>query len=211
LPPVGNDVVDLASPGNPGKSMDGRFCDRVLTVEERALLVGAEQPDALLWAIWAAKEAAYKAISRDDPAVCSIPRQYHVVLDMGNGAGMVARLAGKVITPRGELALRVALTADRVHAVAAGSEAALDRLCGRVEGLDGAGDPSPFVRAGLIREIARFLGCAAGDLSVVKDRGAPRMLFRGRLLAAEVSLSHDGRFVAFVFDPATLISEDCVG
>ena len=54
----------------------------------------------------------------------------------------------------------------------------------------------------------------AGDLSVVKDlggAGAPGVLFRGRLLAAEVSISHNGRFTAFAFDPATLIPADCTG
>jgi len=214
LPPVGNDIVDLAAPGNLGKSGDGRFCGRVFTVEERALIAGAARPEALLWAFWAAKEAAYKAVSRGDPAVCSIPRQYRVALDTGNSAGTAARLAGKVITPGGELALRVALTADWVHALAAGSEAALDRICQRVDGLDVAGDPSAFVREALLREIARHLDCSAGNLSVVKDPGgpgAPGVLFRGRLLAAEVSLSHDGRFAAFAFDPVTLIPADCTG
>ena len=214
MPPVGNDIVDLAAPGNLGKSGDGRFCGRVFTAEERALIARAVRPDALLWALWAAKEAACKAVSRGDPAVCSIPRQYRVVLEPGNAAGTAARLAGKVITPSGELVLRIALETDWVHALAAGSEAVLDRLCRRVECLDGASDPSAFVREALLREIARHLDCPAGDLSVVKDPdgpGVPRVLFRGRLLAAEVSLSHDGRFAACAFDPATLIPADCTG
>jgi phosphopantetheinyl transferase (holo-ACP synthase) len=204
---VGNDVVDLAAPDNLGKSGDGRFLGRVFTAEERALIAGAARPDALLWAFWAAKEAAYKAVSRANPAVCSIPRQYRVVLEPGNAAGTADRLAGKVINPGGELVLRIALTADWVHALAAGSEAALDRICRRVEGPDVAGDPSAFVREALLWEIARRLDCPVGDLSVVKDPngpGVPRVLFRGRLLATEVSLSHDGRFTAFAFDPATL-------
>ena len=214
MPGVGNDVVDLKDPENIGKSRDDRFLGRVFTAGERELIASAPSPDTLLWSLWAAKEAAYKAVSRVDPAVCSIPRQYRVVLETGNAAGTAIRLAGKVITPGGELALRVALTADWVHALAAGSEAALDRICRHVEGLDGAGDPSAFVREALLREIARFLGCAAGDLSVVKEPGgpgAPGVLFRGRLLAAEVSLSHDGRFAALAFDPATLIPADGAG
>ena len=217
MPPVGNDVVDLAAPGNLGKSGDCRFLGRVFTAEERALIAGAARPDTLLWAFWTAKEAAYKAISRGDPTVCSIPRQYRVVLETGNAAGTAVRLAGKVITPRGELVLRVALEADWVHALAAGSEAALDRICRRVERLKGTRgnvNPSAFVRGELLREIARRLCCPAGDLSVVKDPdgpGVPRVLFREDLLAAEVSLSHDGRFAAFAFDPATLIPADCAG
>jgi hypothetical protein len=216
LPPVGNDVVDLAAPGNPGKSGDDRFCGRVFTAEERALISGAPQPDALLWALWAAKEAAYKAISRGDPAVCSIPRQYRIEIN-GDSAlfishGKINRalspfITGRVITPAGELALRIALTANWVHALAAGSETVLDRLCRRVEALNGAGDPSAIVRKGLLREVARHLCCPVGDLSVIKDSGgsgAPGVLFRSRPLAVEVSFSHDGRFTAFAFDPATL-------
>jgi phosphopantetheine--protein transferase-like protein len=214
---VGNDIVDLAAPCNLGKSGDGRFCGRVFTAEERALIAGAARPDALLWTLWAAKEAAYKAVSRGDPAVCSIPRQYRVVLDTENAAGTAARLAGKVITPSGELVLRVALWADWVHALAAGSEEDIERICQHVELREGTGsdvNPSAFVREALLREIARRLDCPAGDLSVVKDPdgpGVPRVLFRGRLLAAEVSLSHDGRFAAFAFDPATLIPADSAG
>jgi phosphopantetheinyl transferase (holo-ACP synthase) len=208
LSPVGNDVVDLAAPGNIGKSSDARFCGRVFTVEERTLIAGAACPDALLWAIWAAKEAAYKAVSRDDPAVCSIPQRYRVVPERNRKTGALSLflLTGKVITPRGELALRIDATEERVHAVAAGSEGDLARLCRRVDRLDGAGDPSAFVRKNLLREIARSTGCPVGDLRVVKDPvgpGVPRVLLRGRLLTTEISLSHDVRFTAFAFAPVS--------
>ena len=211
MPPVGNDIVDLAAPCNLGKSGDGRFCGRVFTAEERALIAGSPRSDTHLWAFWAAKEAAYKAVSRGDPAVCSIPRQYRVVLETADAAETAARLDGKVITPRGEMALRIAVTADYVHALAAATETDITRLCRRVDrlkGTEGDADPSAFVRGKLLREIARRLGCPAADLSVVKDpddSGVPRVLFRGRVLTAKVSLSHDGRFTAFAFDPAAMI------
>jgi phosphopantetheine--protein transferase-like protein len=215
LPGVGNDVVDLKDPENIGKSRDDRFLGRVFTAGERELIASVPSPDTLLWSLWAAKEAAYKAVSSADPAVCSIPHRYRVVLEAEDATRKIVRLAGKVITPRGELVLEVAVSADWVHALAAGAEEALKRLCRRVkrlEGRKGAVNPSAFVRGALLREIARRLDCPVGDLSVVKNPdglGAPRVLFRGDLLAAEVSLSHDGRFVAFAFDPATLIPADC--
>jgi phosphopantetheinyl transferase (holo-ACP synthase) len=217
LPPVGNDIVDLAAPGSPGKSGDERFCGRVFTAEERALIAGAPSPDALLWALWAAKEAAYKAVSRDNPAVCSIPRQYRVEIN-GDSALFVSQrkinralsplIAGKVITPRGELALRIERTADWVHAMVAESEEVLDRIFLLVESPGGGDDPSAFVRRGLLREIACLLDCPVGDLSVIKNpagSGAPSVFFRGYPLTKEVSLSHDGRFTAFAFDPLALI------
>lgn len=217
MPGVGNDVVDLKDPENIGKSKDDRFLCRVFTAGERELIASVPSPDTLLWSLWAAKEAAYKAVSSADPAVCSIPRRYRVVLEAEDATRKIVRLAGKVITPRGELVLEVAVSADWVHALAAGAEEALKRLCQRVkrlEGGKGAVNPSAFVRGALLREIARRLDCPVGDLSVVKNQdglGAPRVLFRGELLAAEVSLSHDGRFAAFAFDPATLIPADCTG
>lgn len=217
LPGVGNDVVDLKDPENIGKSRDDRFLCRVFTAGERELIASVPSPDTLLWSLWAAKEAAYKAVSSADPAVCSIPRRYRVVLEAEDATRKIVRLAGKVITPRGELVLEVTVSADWVHALAAGAEEALKRLCQRVkrlEGGKGAVNPSAFVRGALLREIARRLDCPVGDLSVVKNPdglGAPRVLFRGELLAAEVSLSHDGRFAAFAFDPATLIPADCTG
>ncbi|MDO9228498.1 MAG: 4'-phosphopantetheinyl transferase superfamily protein [Syntrophales bacterium] len=214
---MGNDVVDLKDPENIGKSRDDRFLCRVFTAGERELIASVPSPDTLLWSLWAAKEAAYKAVSSADPAVCSIPRRYRVVLEAEDATRKIVRLAGKVITPRGELVLEVTVSADWVHALAAGAEEALKRLCQRVkrlEGGKGAVNPSAFVRGALLREIARRLDCPVGDLSVVKNQdglGAPRVLFRGELLAAEVSLSHDGRFAAFAFDPATLIPADCTG
>lgn len=218
MPGVGNDVVDLKDPENIGKSRDDRFLGRVFTAGERELIASVPYPDTLLWSLWAAKEAAYKAVSSADPAVCSIPRRYRVVLEAEDATRKIVRLAGKVITPRGELVLEVAVSADWVHALAAGAEEALKRLCRRVkrlEGGKGAVNPSAFVRGALLREIADRLDCSVGDLSVVKNPdglGAPRVLFRGDLLAAEVSLSHDGRFAAFAFDPATLpVPADCTG
>ena len=224
MPPVGNDVVDLKETGNRGKSRDERFLDRVFTPEERSLLAGAACPDALLWALWAAKEAAYKAVSRDDPGVCSIPRRYRVALDGENVckpidlAGFVGSLAGRVLTPRDEVALRVIVTDDYVHALTAGSEAGLARIMLRVDRMgrpedavgvhraehagdrEDTGDPSAFVRGQLLLEIARRLCLPVDDLDIRKDSegpGAPRVFLRDRPLAAEISLSHDGRFTAF--------------
>jgi hypothetical protein len=269
---VGNDVVDLKDPENQGKSRDERFLLRAFAAEERVQIRGSEDPDALLWSFWAAKEAAYKAVSREDPGVSSSPRRYRVALeepavkrafarDSGREAGdwsagsaqeIVSaadrpasrrrgrpRLAGRVFTPRGERALCIWVAAEHVHALAAESEEVLAAVLFRVERIDAFGvaedacrvgragepeihlnrfqtegalpvfpgrygseglDPSTFVRERLLREIASRCSCPVGDLEIRKDRrgpAAPRVFLRDRPLAAEISLSHDGRFTAF--------------
>jgi hypothetical protein len=237
LSPLGNDVVDLEASENRGKSGDRRFLDRVFSAREQRLIGTAELPDVLLWALWAAKEAAYKAVSRNDPTVCSIPRRYPVLLDrekvravqcgaagavcpvapgdsysVGLGlmgaAGDACRLTGRVLTPGGGgLALRIAVTDGCVHALAAGASEAFDHIVERVDFCEEGGDtddPSAFVRARLIREIAGRRHLPAEEIEIRKDPecpGAPRVFHRGLPLADEISLSHDGRFTAFAWHP----------
>lgn len=206
---MGNDVVDLEKPENRGKSGDRRFLDRIFTARERRLISAAEDPDGLLWALWAAKEAAYKAVSRDDPTVCSIPRRYPVLLDGEEvgAAGGLRRLAGRVLTPRGKLALRIAVTESYVHALAAGASEAFDHIAERVDRREECGDtddPSAFVRAQLVREIADRLHLPTEEIEIRKDPagpGIPRIFHRGLPLDDEISLSHDGRFTAFAWLP----------
>ncbi len=113
--------------------------------------------------------------------------------------------AGRAITPRGELALRIIVTDDYVHALSAATEDNLDRIFQRVDRMDVGEDPgdvSAFVRRQLLCEIARSLDCPLGELSIGKEPlgpGAPFVLRREQPLAVEISLSHDGRFVAFAF------------
>ena len=204
MPPVGNDIVDLEESDNRGKSGDGRFLGRIFTPEERELIAGADCPDALLWSLWAAKEAAYKAVSRDNPDVCSIPRRYRAILGtaplffLEENRSDIPIFSGRVFTPQGELALRVAVAKGYVHALTAGSEAELERV---VQHVDRVGvDPSAFVRRRVLREIARRNQCPFEDLEIRNDPvgpGAPRVFLRGLPFAADISLSHDGRFAAF--------------
>lgn len=203
MPPVGNDVVDLKLPENQGKSGDDRFLGRVFTSEERDRIAGAAHPESFLWALWAAKEAAFKVVSRDDPTVASTSRRYDIRLDPSPVSETC--LTGRAITPRGELVLRIIVTDDYVHAVSTATESNLDGIFQRVDRMGVGGDPgeaSDFVRRQLLREIARCLDCPLGELSVGKEPlgpGAPFVLRRGQPLDIEISLSHDGRFAAFAF------------
>jgi hypothetical protein len=164
LPPVGNDIVDLREPDNCGKSGDDRFLGRVFTPEERDRIVTAACPDKLLWAFWAAKEAAYKAVSRDDPSICSTPRRYGVTLDdqvvdhLFSGVedvtgridldgqdsvrsidaveGSEGRLTGRVITPRGAALLWIMVKDEYVHALAVAGNGDFATLVHRVDRID---------------------------------------------------------------------------
>ena len=208
MPPVGNDIVDLVDPGNIWKSADERFCRRVFNAAELSVIAGSARPDSLLWAIWAAKEAAYKATSRGDPSVCSIPRKYPVFLETAARSGSHETLKGRVTTPLGDVSVYVFIEGEALHAIAVKNAEDFTGIVFRVERVDGnVGDPSAFVRKILLEEMAWRLGCSVDDLSVFKEKKRPRapfISFRGGRLPVEISLSHDGHFAAFAYDSGTL-------
>ena len=61
---LGNDIVDLNEAGVAGKSHNARFVERVFSREEKSAISLSENPDLTLWMFWAAKETAYKIISK---------------------------------------------------------------------------------------------------------------------------------------------------
>jgi hypothetical protein len=206
---VGNDVVDLADPQNIGKSGDERFCRRVFNAGELALVGGSPHPDTMLWAIWAAKEAAYKAVSRIDDSLCSIPRKYPVALETELLNSVRCKfMRGVVGTPVGDIPVRICVESDALHAIAAGTTAELRRIVSRVEPLPARDtDAGRFARKILIEELARRLDCLVEELAVLKEKKRPWPPYvtrRGVRLPVAISLSHDGLFAAFAFDPETL-------
>ena len=211
LPGVGNDVVDLKEPENRGKSGDDRFLGRVFTAEERELIAGAAVARYAPLVALGGEGGGLQGRQRrrsvgllDSPA---LPRSASTAgrqPGRSDAAGAEGCLAGRVITPRGEVALRITVTDDYVHALAAGSP------CRSSPGSSSAWtgwmarEPPGMHRhssaGNSFAEIARRLDCPIADLAVRKEpsgSGAPRVFLRGRPLAADISLSHDGRFAAF--------------
>ena len=113
---IGNDIVDLTDPGNIGKSGDDRFLQRVFTNTERTCIAAAAAPDMMLWALWAAKETAYKIANKVDLLAIFTPRLYPVVLSPGDDG---PALSGMVDTPQGQIAVRVSIAPDYLHCIGA--------------------------------------------------------------------------------------------
>ncbi len=61
---VGNDIIDLGESLPSNKSQDPRFLRRVFTPNEQQLILVSSNPELQLWFFWAAKETAYKIISK---------------------------------------------------------------------------------------------------------------------------------------------------
>lgn len=188
---VGNDVVDLGDPATATSHLRERFVHRVCAESERAALARAESPRVHLWCLFAAKEAAYKLVCKRSPGPPPpfAHRRFVVAEDLGS-----VRYDGH------RLQLRVEVVLPRIHAVAwLGDDAPLSG----VEVLGEGHDASLGVRALLWRALggegwAIHRPARPGSWD---GRGPPRLLRHGRPAGLDVSLSHDGRYVAFSVVP----------
>ena len=187
---IGNDVVDLRDADVAPRARHPRFDARVFAPPEARALESSPTPDRLRWALWAAKEAAFKAARKRDSGLRFSPVRF------------VAELEG----PRGrvrhgdlEFHVQLDVSEERVHALAAhvGDPRAVFRVA------ESEGDPSREVRDLALRMLARVLGVPRRDLSIVKRSGAPCLLRAGEPAAADVSFSHHGRFVAVAYSLGT--------
>lgn len=187
---IGNDVVHLADPEIAAHHLRSRFVERVCSGQEVERLGCSEAPHRLLWTLFAAKEAAYKAAMKRRPNIAFAPRRFDVDAQLTR------------VTYQGwELALRIAYASDWVHAVACSGAAP---PAGYVERLVAGVDQSQGVRELAMRAFAGDFDLPPSQLQIVRaavrgardGRGPPRLLLDGQPLPIDISLSHDGPYVA---------------
>lgn len=193
---MGNDVVDLDDPTILRSHLRERFVARVCTPDERAALAAAEDAKTLLWSLFAAKEAAYKIAAKGGPAPGFAHRRFEVAPDLGS-------VRDAVTGQRLHLWVEVDAARGFVHAVAADGA---HRPEHEVSTLPDHPDASEVARARLAAAAARRRGGARDAYAIERapapgswDGYAPPLLLEdGRAVpGADVSLSHDGRFVAW--------------
>jgi phosphopantetheinyl transferase (holo-ACP synthase) len=221
-PWVGNDIVDLAEPGVAGKEHDRRFMDRVFTPAERERILSAAAPTVALWRTWAAKETAFKIASKVRERVVFSHRAFEV------GPAAPRSLAEWVGVQFEDLDIRVRweTARDYIHCVghlvrgeeaqpvteaARGPRRLLAGILHHSQSLGGALSSAEQASVhSSASERARLLArrlmdrCDLQGAEIVRLWRAwgwspPVVSHQGRPVAGfDVSLSHDGRFVAAV-------------
>ena len=203
---VGNDVVDLLDEEAVPVDAD-RFDARVFRAAERRAIEAADDAVRERACHWAAKEATYKLLRRQDAGLVFSPVRFEVELAAEpaawrEGAVQHAPRAGRVVH-RGEVvSLQVAFEADAVHAVARPLEAGESPILATQLRLGAAEDATPAgqsarVRRLAIAEIAAALQLAPTRLAIEKRGRAPWLSIDGAPSESHLSLSHHGRVVAF--------------
>jgi hypothetical protein len=191
---VGNDVVDLADPEARLDGLHPRFAARVFTAAERSLLEACGDRQRLHWALWAAKESAYKARKRLDPEAVFSPREFEVELrPLPLSPPGIA--SGRVVHRDDAFDLELRFDTESVHAIARSRASAGGHT---LSGVNAAGEePGLAARRCAAAAIATALNLDPEGLSIA-DR-PPMVWYADRPLDAALSLSHHGRFAAFAF------------
>jgi len=190
---IGNDVVDLRDAGAQAGARHPRFDERIFAPEERATLAADDCPDRLRWIFWAAKEAAYKVARKRDRACVFSPVRFVVKLS--------ASSEGVVELGAARFPVRVMASSGVVHAVATDAAFSDARLCMGVRELPPEALLDPAAPGRAARELAvshlRSRCAEGGALRVARDGRIPVLEVDGERSAADLSLSHHGRWVAF--------------
>lgn len=189
-------MVDLRDPHNRPAALHPRFDVRVFRDEERDAFPAA--PDAgarhrLRWTMWAAKESALKYLRQIEPGLPFHPREFVVRLDSST--------TGRVTHGETELEVTLDVSPERVHAVTLGAPDTGETPVGARIGIARAHSPtdaSAEVRRHAAREIAGLLGVRPAGIEIDGSaRSVPRAHYDGGLLPVELSLSHDGDWLAW--------------
>lgn len=214
---LGNDVVDLLDVDARPETFHRRFDVRVFTEDERRAIADDPHPHSLRWALWAAKEAAYKCLRQADPRFVFSPIGLEASFEPApadsdgtgfrRGALRVGSRAssaqpGAAWSDLGELELRAWETRDHVHVVARPAAADWSSVSVAVAPLADRGEePSLAVRRLARRELARVLAVEEARIAIGRRGRIPTFELDGAGLPFALSLSHHGRFVACALAP----------
>ena len=185
---VGNDVVYRRDPHIAAHHLKRRFVDRVCSPGEADRVRTSREPGLLLWSLWAAKEAAYKAVVKLRPGTPFAHRRF-----------VVAESLAAVRYGDLQLSLEVEANEEWVHAVAC--TGATDILSSVERKQDGT-DQKEAVRSLALGAVAARFDLPRDRLEIVRPPnaegrpGPPELLLDGLATGVDISLSHDGPYVA---------------
>jgi phosphopantetheinyl transferase (holo-ACP synthase) len=186
---IGNDVVDLGDPESGAEALHPRFDGRVFDGTERILIEASLHPERTRWLLWSAKESAYKAARKEDPGTVFSPVRFVVRIE-GEARASVAVGARRFHV---DLVAQV----DHVHGVARGARDPSGAVSTALAKLPERSGWNEAVRRLAIATLSPLLGVEPEHLAIHRDGRIPTLWIRGTRSAADLSLSHHGRFVAF--------------
>jgi phosphopantetheinyl transferase (holo-ACP synthase) len=225
---TGNDIVDPAISGSRHK--DQRFLHRVFTAYETRIIENADNPEIMLWCLWAGKETAFKAVSKlTDPPVFSHRRFKHKIFDwQSSRSGITAE--GTVAYENYKTRISWHANQKVIHAVGKLSDNDRQPVCEIYSGYSdiqsveqstkftsAERESIRFPEAALVRSkckkaISATTGFAVDRLQIlrpVRDNKLlpPYLLVDDKPSDIDISLTHHGRWVAWAYSVPAKVTQ----
>ena len=207
---VGNDIVDMVEFSAEPADARSRFDRRVCRTAERESIQRAPDPSRERWCHWAAKEAAYKLVKKQDAQAIFSPIRFEVHLGSEPKSWQIEAIPSATrhgFIEYGSWRVDVQLTLLpnlAVHAIARTPEGNdQPMVTGALSVADFCeAEPSPAQLSQAVRmlacdRLAQVLSVEPEALSIAKCGRVPELRYRDRRFGADLSLSHHGRMVAF--------------
>lgn len=165
----------------------------------------------MLCALWAGKETAYKVVGKSHSAVSSAPRAYEV--DFGDRlveSGNDSFISAVVETPYEPVMVRIFEAHDHVHCIGSdGGSKTLDSVVWETRYIEESLRDLPDIESFFVREAAKerlslYLNRNPDEIEIRRFKGAyglepPVVYVKDTPVLVDISLSHEGKFVAYAF------------
>lgn len=188
---IGNDIVDLKLAAKHSNWRRRRFLEKIFTEKEQQIILSVAYPEKYTWLLWSMKEAAYKAHQRCfnlEPRYN--PQAFECSL-LYKDSSMLCKLNGRVKISNEFYSCQTELNDDYVHTVTKRIE--------KNEIIQEVVSPQEL-RQKCTARFCHNKNVPRGEMGIKKDeKGIPYFFWREKRLEIPVSLSHHGKFAAYVF------------
>lgn len=189
---LGNDIVDLSVAKKQKRTFSPRFLNKVFTKNEQSYLWEAEDPFTRLWLLWSIKESTYKCHLKNCGTRLFNPVKINCIPQNEN-------CFSAVIDHRTYHTFSTSST-DFIHTIATEDSDFPTVHYFRTNGL--LEETRKIVYSELITEISQLFDVKPSRLQISKDKtGIPQVHLNGRPLPLSISISHHGKYGAFVYRP----------
>ena len=194
---IGNDIVDLTLAAQQSNWRRPRWLAKQFTEAEQALIAASERSERTVWLLWSMKESAYKVIARQFEKRFFAPRQFVCSvhgLDGGLIKGLV-RFKNQICQTRSQS------TTQYVHSWTVPGSSPEPPVVKIVSKPEGAGLPNSnqWLYQAVIDHCGRESAISDTTPRIQKNAlGIPQIFVGSTQQSSLLSLSHHGRFGAFV-------------
>ena len=197
---IGNDIVDLAQAARDSNWQRGGFLEKLFTPHEQQLIHSAADPNVLVWLLWSMKESAYKAVIRKTNQRFFAPPK----LQCCNLVFRSETVTGSVFFNKTRYHTTSSVTSRYIStvAIATPGNESIDEAVVPIECVEYA-HQHRVIREAVKHHAARCFSVLPSQIEVQKNRaGVPSLVIQygtEKPVHKFLSLSHHGRYGAFVF------------